>query len=94
MRMRATHRVEGRLSVEAAPEVFLVDGDDRLTMSGTLWKADYRIEEYDGDNTVEVSDEQLVEAQENSARWGSDSRAIRVVITKARSSADTPSPER
>ncbi|MGG7103115.1 hypothetical protein [Rhodococcus sp. 24CO] len=77
MMMRATHLVGGRLAVELAPEVFLIDGNDQVTMGGTLYKAMYRIEEYNGDDTVEVSEEQVAEAPEHSTRFAPVSRTIR-----------------
>ncbi|WP_442971703.1 hypothetical protein [Rhodococcus sp. LB1] len=82
MRMRATHRVEGHLAVELAPEVFLLEGEDRSQMRGSLAKACSRIEEYDGDDTVEVSDKLAAEAPEWSARWAANSRRITAGMMK------------
>ncbi|KXX62303.1 hypothetical protein AZG88_29900 [Rhodococcus sp. LB1] len=62
--------------------MFLLEGEDRSQMRGSLAKACSRIEEYDGDDTVEVSDKLAAEAPEWSARWAANSRRITAGMMK------------
>ncbi|WP_137876373.1 hypothetical protein [Rhodococcus sp. Q] len=78
---RDTHRIQGHLT-EVAPEVFLIGEDDALTIGGTIGKAMYSFEEYDGDATIEVSDDLVAEAEDLSSRFAAGSRKIRVAMMK------------
>lgn len=70
-RLKGTHTLEGFLAVEAAPRAFVVENGHLLTRtSATKWGGCEGLEilEYSGSDTVEVSAEQLAEAQRLSAR--------------------------
>ncbi len=51
-------------------------------MGGTIGKAMYSIEEYDGDDTIEVSDDLVAEAEELSTRFAASSREVRLGMMK------------
>jgi hypothetical protein len=64
--MAATHTVEEYLAVEVFPEVFVVENGHLLTRtSATKWGGweGLDIQEYQGPGTVEVTDDQLAEAE-------------------------------
>ncbi|AGK85965.1 hypothetical protein SEA_POMAR16_3 [Mycobacterium phage Pomar16] len=64
--MQATHTIEGFLAVETHPRAFVAENGHVITrLSATKWGGWEGLEilEYSGDGQVEVSDEQLAEAE-------------------------------
>ncbi|QGJ87730.1 hypothetical protein SEA_LEOGANIA_3 [Mycobacterium phage Leogania] len=69
--MKATHTINGFLAVEVAPRAFVGSTGELVTRtSATKWGGFEGMEiiDYDGDGTVEVSDEKRAEAEFQSAR--------------------------